>query len=502
MANKILTKSDKFTSEYCCSILKIGEVKPIEGKDKIGYTLVNNETIVVRKDQVKEGDILFYASNETQLDKEFLSKNNLFESCELNSNREKVEPIVNDNKDLKAKCEELENVIKSLYISSKRIISYDSDIILAEGNQEDIDEINEDLEDAKKCIIKYISELSDVEFNPMTFVSKAQERCAKLKIEFDELKKEIENNNNFIRSHVGFFNKTGRVRSIRLGGVQSMGYLFSLEELAKYNPKVKEINIEELVGEDFDTVDGQLFIKAYVPFVPETRKRDKSEKRNKKIEQFDRMIKGEFSFHYDTQPFPKCVSTFKPTDNVLISNKLHGTSMICGKVKVKIPIKLPFIQRLWDKFIDFTGLFKSLRIIDYIIDYGNVTSSRTVIKNKYINKNVSDGFYERDIWSEYGDLIYPYLDNGMTVYGEICGYITNSEKMIQKGYDYGCEVGENFLMPYRITTTNLDGTKKEWNCSDVKIWTDKLINEHPELSKKIHPLTVFYEGTLQNLYPD
>lgn len=320
---KLFTKSENFKNEYCCTIVKLGECFNIEGKDKIQRTEINGEGVVISK-ELLPGTILFYASNETQLDKEFLSKNNLFESCELNSNREEVEPIVNDNKDLKAKCEELENVIKSLYISSKRIISYDSDIILAEGNQEDIDEINEDLEDAKKCIIKYISELSDVEFNPMTFVSKAQERCAKLKFEFDELKKEIENNNNFIRSHVGFFNKTGRVRSIRLGGVQSMGYLFSLEELAKYNPKVKEINIEELVGEDFDTVDGQLFIKAYVPFVPETRKRDKNEKRNKKIEQFDRMIKGEFSFHFDTQPFPKCVSTFKPTDNVLISNKLHG----------------------------------------------------------------------------------------------------------------------------------------------------------------------------------
>ena len=88
MANNIFTKSNFFKSEYCCSIIKIGEVKPIEGKDKIGYTLVNGETIVVRKDQVKEGDVLCYASNETQLDKDFLGANNLFESSsyQLNSN--------------------------------------------------------------------------------------------------------------------------------------------------------------------------------------------------------------------------------------------------------------------------------------------------------------------------------------------------------------------------------------------------------------------------------
>ena len=51
----MFSKSDSFKSEYCCSIIRVGEVKPIEGKDKIGYTLVNGETIVVRKDQVKEG---------------------------------------------------------------------------------------------------------------------------------------------------------------------------------------------------------------------------------------------------------------------------------------------------------------------------------------------------------------------------------------------------------------------------------------------------------------
>jgi hypothetical protein len=99
-------------------------------------------------------------------------------------------------------------------------------------------------------------------------------------------------------------------------------------------------------------------------------------------------------------------------------------------------------------------------------------------------------------------LIYPYLDEGMTLYGEICGYETGKDKWIQPQYDYGCDVGENFLMPYRITTTNEDGSKKEWNVQDVYDWTVKLITEHPELSNKIHPITIAYHGTLKDLYPD
>ena len=281
-----------------------------------------------------------------------------------------------------------------------------------------------------------------------------------------------------------------------------MGYLFTLDELAKYNPNVKNISLNQYVGEDFDTIEDKLFIKAYVPFVPERRQVSKVEKRNKKIEQFDRMVKGEFSFHYDTSPLPKCIGRLKPSDVVTITSKLHGTSICIGKLHVKTPIKLPFYKWIWNKFVDLTGLFKAHRITDYVIDYGNVTSSRTVIKNQYINENVSDGYYGVDIWSEYGNLIYPFLSEGMTIYGEIIGYLTNSDKMIQKNYDYGCNKGENKLMIYRITTTNEDGTKHEWNVTEVKDWTEKLVNDHPEIADRIHVIDLLYHGTLGDLYPN
>lgn len=500
----MFSKSDSFKSEYCCSIIRVGEVKPIEGKDKIGYTLVNGETIVVRKDQVKEGDVLLYASNETQLDKDFLGANNLFESSsyQLNSNANEIEPYILKNKELKAEAENLEKVIKKLFVCSKFLIGYDSAVIAAGDNEEEKSELETRLNNSRKTISKYIDGSFNEDSTLIDYVTTAQKYCAEKKTQLDIIKKEIDETTAYIRGHVGFFNKTGRVRSIRLGGVQSMGYLFTLDELAKYNPNVKNISLNQYVGEDFDTIEDKLFIKAYVPFVPERRQVSKVEKRNKKIEQFDRMVKGEFSFHYDTQMFARCIKLFKPTDKVVITNKLHGTSLICGKLHVKTPIKIPFYKWIWNKFVDLTGLFKSLRITDYVVEYGNVTSSRTVIKNQYINKKVTGGYYGADIWSEYGDLIYPFLDEGMTVYGEICGYISNSQRMIQKGYDYGCDEGENFLMIYRITTTNEDGSKKEWNVQDVYNWTKKLITEHTELEKRIRPITIFYHGTLQDLYPD
>ena len=506
MGKNIFSKSDKFTSEYCCSIIKIGEVKPIEGKDKIGYTLVNGETIVISK-ELLPGTILFYASNETQLHKDFLGANNLFESgsYELNANAKDVEPYILKNKELKPTVEILEKAIKKLEVCSNFLLSYDAEILAAGDDETKKEELNTRYDNSRKTIMKFASANLTLVSSNEDFVKAANETILEKKLALGPIKKKIEENTNFIRSHVGFFNKTGRVRAIRLGGINSMGYLFSIDELAKWCPEVKNVYLPDLVGEDFDMVNGIEFIKAYVPFVPQRSNKGDGKsidrKRNKKIEKFDRMIKGEFSFHYSSDPLPKCINRIKPNDTVSITVKIHGTSFGCGKLHIKTPIKLPIYKLLWNKFVDTTGLFKKLRVTDYIVEYGNVTSSRTVIKNQYINKEVTGGYYGVDIWSEYGNLIYPYLDEGMTVYGEIFGYLSGSDKMIQKDYDYGCEKGKNKLMPYRITTTNDNGTKHEWNVMEVKEWTEKLIAEHPELADKIHVIDLLYHGILADLYP-
>lgn len=241
---KIFTMSKEGKSEYCCNVVRIGEIKPIEGSDFLGETMVNGQSVVVRKDQVYEGDVFFYAANECQLNKDFLSVNNLFEigSYDLNSNAAEVKEL--------------------------------------------LDKANATNEKDEKD--KYRAEA---------------------------------------KKKVGFFSKTGRVRMIRLRKVPSYGFLFGLDEMVKYCPKAKGINLEEYINQDFDTVDGQLFVQAFVPFVPE-RSHPNGNKRNrkaqKKIERFDRMIPGEFMLHYDTNPLGKNMWRINPDDKVTISCKLHG----------------------------------------------------------------------------------------------------------------------------------------------------------------------------------
>ena len=75
----IFGKSKNFKQEYCCSIIKVDNITSISDSDFLGIVNVAGFSIVVRKDQVHVGDIVFYASNETQLADKFLKANNLYQ---------------------------------------------------------------------------------------------------------------------------------------------------------------------------------------------------------------------------------------------------------------------------------------------------------------------------------------------------------------------------------------------------------------------------------------
>ena len=244
------------------------------------------------------------------------------------------------------------------------------------------------------------------------------------------------------KGKVGFFNKNGRVRMIRLRKQESMGLIIKFDDLLKWKKNLDFSDVDEYIGKDFDTIDGKLFIKAYVPKrnVEQSRK-SKGLHRNKKLRHFDRIIPGTFQFHYDTRQLNKNMDKISPDDTIDITEKMDGTSFIVANIPVKK--KLTIIQKI-------RGFFdRSMPRTEYDLVY----SSRTVIKNKYINRKVTTGFYNVDVWGDIAEKIGKYIPKDMTVYGECIGYITGSnEKLIQvKGghkYTYGCEPGKNKIMPF------------------------------------------------------
>jgi len=386
--SKLFSQSNDMKKEYCCSIVKIGEVLPIKDSDFLGTTLVEGFPVVVRKDQVFEGDIMFYAENECQLDHEFCRKNNLFDDKTMNIDPEKK----------------------------------------------------------------------------------------------------------------GFFNKHSRVRVIKLRGQESVGYLFTSKEMAAYIGGIKESDIEKEmdVGMEFDTVNGSLFVKPYVP----ERKRNMPHgggRNGKQFKVFDRTIPNEVVKHYDTDQFEKGVYGFRPKDFITVSVKLHGQSGIFGNLRVNMPI----FGGLYTKY--FMYLPKFLRKTRKVYDY--ICSSRQVIRNgSVIEEERKDGKYGDNVWLKYNDLFKKYgiLDDGTTVYGEIIGFDDNGKAMqtIGKPYDYKCAPGENKLMVYRIHQRDKYGNSFEWNVNEVLDWTKMVMRNYPELANHLHPIDLLYTGSLQDLYPE
>lgn len=382
--SKIFSASENLKKEYACEVVRIGEMIPVEGSDFLAKTEIHpNMPIVVRKDEVHEGQVMFYVDTESQLCEDFLHVNNQYRDSAMNADPQAA----------------------------------------------------------------------------------------------------------------GFFERNGRVRMIRLRGQESMGYLFGQDAMSKFCPAVAKLNLEDYIGEVFDTVDGKEFVKAYMPPAPSQSTKGLHEgKRNRKIKHFDRMVPGEFSFHYDTDQLEKNIHKFSPEDHVTISVKIHGTSAIFANVRVNR--KLSF----WEKIRKFFGADIPTR------EWGNVYASRSVIKNQYINEGVTAGYYDADIWGEWNERIKDYIPCGWTLYGEIVGYV-NSGKMVQKDFDYGCKPGESKLMIYRISQELEDGTHKEWDVPEVRAWTERLIHdleglgEH-KLANMLHPIDIVYHGELGMLYPD
>lgn len=408
----MLSCSERIKQEYCCTVVQIGECFPIEGADRIQRTLVNGQDMVISK-EIKPGDIMIYAANETALLPEFLSANNLYGigDFELNANAAEVEALIREEKKDEAKA-----------------------------------------------------------------------LC-------------------------GFFTPQNRVKMLKLRGTYSFGFLFSLDALHNWNPKTKEIQFDKLIGTDFDTIDGTLFVKPYVPNLRGGIQRNnglgKDNSVKYKKERFDRMVEGSFLFHYDTSQLQRNMHKIKPDDIVNISVKMHGTSAIFGKVLCRVPVNLPIWKKLWNKMVGLLNLGWTA-YPDFELGQGNVYASRTVLKNRWVDKNAKAATTSTttDIWGIFNQKLESYIKDNTVIYGEIVGYMPGSSKMVQKGYDYKVPEGEARFMPYRITTKTDDGRDYEWSVSEVNMWTRNMITYFPELKDVLMLVPVVFHGKLKELYPD
>jgi hypothetical protein len=279
----------------------------------------------------------------------------------------------------------------------------------------------------------------------------------------------------------GYVHKSGRVRMLKLRNVYSEGLLLPVSLLEDYVKQIykKDLNCVELEGTSFDDILGDKFVRKFVVKLPEENVRKVKTKGNvKKYE--SKLIEGQFAFHPDTSHLKRQVNELSPDDYISIENKIHGANFLVANVLIKRKLS-------WrDKIAKLFGV----KVKDS--EYGNLYASRTILKNSRFTDESNLGFYKEDIWKEVSNRLFPKLDQGITATGEVFGY-TSTGGWIQKGYDYGCNVGELNYIVFNLTYTAPDGNVFTFS--------------HPQLveycrKKNIPMAETFYYGKAKDLFPE
>lgn len=269
----------------------------------------------------------------------------------------------------------------------------------------------------------------------------------------------------------GFFEDKGRVRAMKLRGQKSMGYIVPINTVLNWADTENRVTInEELINQEFDTVDGIQILKKYE--VP-SRIQSTSSKQGKKPN-ISRIIDGQVHLHVDTKNLRKNAHMIKPDDVISITYKTHGTSWWVGNVMNKKHLSRTSRVMKW--------LGVDVNETEYDLIYG----SRRVVKNSDLkDPKQQDHYFGYDLWKGIKDEIGHLIPKGFTLYGEMLGYDRNG-KMIQKGFDYGCtplndDKPTHKLEVYRITNTNSDGSVTELSYPEIKEFCDRVGLQPPHL---------------------
>jgi hypothetical protein len=279
----------------------------------------------------------------------------------------------------------------------------------------------------------------------------------------------------------GFFNKHARVRAISLRGEKSQGFVLKSSIFENWL-KLDLTTMHDYIGQEFDSVMiGHNNISICRKYVPVTQSKGTQPNKGKQpVSRISRLVENQFRLHNDTSNLRKNIDKIYPDDIISIHYKKHGTSFVVGNVLCN------------KKLTWYEKLIKKLGINVSSTEYDIIYSSRRVVKNQYETRGATS-YYEEDIWGIVKEEIKDKIPKGITLYGEIVGFLPNGGE-IQKGYDYGCKPNEHNTYIYRITFTNENG--------DVFEFTDKQIEEFCKKYDLLYSDTFFYYGKARHYYND
>lgn len=307
----------------------------------------------------------------------------------------------------------------------------------------------------------------------------------------------------------GMFEDNGRVKAIRLKGQVSEGFLLPIQTLVNFIVDSTSVAFDESecpVGTEFNEVEhkGKSFWiskKYVVKHSNQPGSGNNTNRSQKGLKKFNKVIDTQFRFHYDTTIIRKQPEVIGPDDLLHISAKWDGTSAVYAYVLCKHPLN-------WKEKI---AKFLTKREFN---DYDYLYSSHHVIQNATYEPKETPCFYGEggNVYAETFKYIKPFLAKGMTIYAEVVGYAPNNATIMKRTlgvYDYGCvprkvgpdgkfiedyTYGKHYkIVVYRVTMTNVDGLVHEFSAREVQQWCK---------AAGLVPVTEYYYGYAKDLYPD
>jgi hypothetical protein len=259
-------------------------------------------------------------------------------------------------------------------------------------------------------------------------------------------------------SKKGYLEDNRRVKAIKFRGNVSNGLFMPLSSLAFTGIDITVLD----EGDEFDVLNGVEICRKY-----EIARRISNKGATAKEKKFNRVDAKHLPEHYSSDNFFKWADTLDKEKQVIVTQKIHGTSIRIGHTIVKRKFSI------FEKFLSMVGVQIQPTSYDYV--YG----SRKVIKD--INNPHQNHFYDTDIWTQEGKKLEGLLPENYIVFAELVGW-TPELREIQKNYTYSIPQGSAELYIYRIAIINSQGVITDLAWDQVKEFcTNNGLRHVPEL---------------------
>lgn len=290
----------------------------------------------------------------------------------------------------------------------------------------------------------------------------------------------------------GFFDDNRSVRCQPFLKNRSEGYFSSLNSLEYTGVDIGTLKL----GEQFQELNGQNICKRY--YSDKALAKLKNKNTNKKKERvIDTPL---FNKHVNTLQFKYEAANIPKGSLINIHHKVHGTSARYSLTKV---VRTPTSFK--EKFLNVLGLFKS-ESWEYLAGTRNVVL--------YSGQENKDGFHGAEGFRfQVLEQLKPFLEKGMTVYGELSGF-ANGKTIMPKHkmsglkdkkynkkygkeicYSYGCKEHETRFHVYRISITDEEGVERDFSEEQVQAWCS-----NKDINGPLQLVTPFvYDGNVEAL---